>query len=215
MERRGRTLILPAAKARQILRGSATQHRRQAHIAARVGQDIPLRPGAGKPMLGRARIERIVEQRLGDITYHEARAEGHRTTDDFKADWVVRHDTKWIGDRDLDEDALLERFASRWSDTMVSVITLRPVADEPRYLASQLDVLTGHTDDGEYTTRRGRAIDDLEVVDERTMERYAAHARPYGEQQRAAAQAQLQGRQQTRRNARLAMFKRPAQGEAQ
>lgn len=200
-------MILEPRKARLILAGRATQHRRQTPITARAGTDIPIRPGHDRPMIGRARIEHIEDQRLGDITYHDARAEGHRTTDDFRADWVARHDQRWIADRDLDDEALVDRFHARWADTIVSVITLRPVADQPRFLASQYDILHGHTNEGEFTTQRGKAIDDLEVVDDQTMDRYARQAESFGVAQREAAQAVLADKQQAKRNERLAMFK--------
>lgn len=211
-------MIVPPAKARMLLNGKATQHRRLMPLAAKVGQDIPIRPAPNRPMVGRARIVSIQDERLGDITYHQARAEGHRTTNDFKADWVAKNDQRWIAGRDLDEDALLKRFNRRWADTRVYAITLQPVADQPLYLASQYDILHGHTNTGEYTTQRGKAIDDLEVCDPAVVDRYAQRAAPFGEAQRAqarqglnaAARGGLSDAYQAKRNQRLAMFKRPA-----
>jgi hypothetical protein len=177
-------LIVPPRKARLIMRGD-TQHRRLTRLTTKVGHDIPITPGTGKAPLGRARIVAAWEQRLGDISYTEARAEGHRTTDDFKAQWVADNDKPWIADRDLDDEALIARFNQRWANTMVQVLELHPVADEPRYLASQADILNGRTTDGEYVLARGRAIDDLEVVDDATTDRYARAAESASLEQRA------------------------------
>jgi hypothetical protein len=206
-------LIVPPRKARLIMRGD-TQHRRLTPLAAKVGHDIPITPGQGKAPLGRARIVAAMEQRLGDISYQEARAEGHRTTDDFKAQWVADNDRGWIGTNDLDDAALIARFDRRWANTIVQVLELHPVADEPRYLASQADILNGRTNDGEYVLARGRAIDDLEVIDDATADRYAKAAGIVAEGQRMernqADQDAYRQHRHRKRNARLAIFGKAA-----
>lgn len=203
-------MIVTPRKARLIMRGQ-TQHRRTHPRTTKPGTDIPITPGQGKPSLGRARIVSIRHQVLGDITYDEARAEGHRTTHDFKADWVCRHDRVWIGDKDLDDDALLARFAQRWANVVCEVLELSPVADEPRYLASQRDILTGRCDSMEYTTQRGRAIDDLECIPEADQARMSIRAYEASEAQREAFRAQATDTRQRYRNKRLAMLRQGAQ----
>lgn len=206
-------MIVAPRKARLIMRGD-TQHRRLTPLATSVGHDIPITPGTGKAPLGRARIVAAWEQRLGDVTYAEARAEGHRTTDDFKAQWVADNDRAWISDHDLDDDALIARFDKRWADAMVQVLELHPVADEPRYLASQADILNGRTNDGEYVLARGRAIDDLEVVDDATTDRYAKAAGVIAEglrlERNQADQDAYRQHRHRKRNTRLGMFGKAA-----
>lgn len=181
-------MIVTPRKARLIMRGQ-TQHRRTHPRTTKPGTDIPITPGQGKPPLGRARILSIRHQLLGDITYDEARAEGHRTTLDFKADWVCRHDRAWIGDEDLDDEALVARFNQRWATVICEVLELTPVADEPRFLASQRDILTGRCDSMEYTTQRGRAIDELECIPAADQERMSARAYEASETLRQTARA--------------------------
>lgn len=194
-----------------------TQHRRLKPLTTNVGHEIPITPGTGKAPLGRARIVAAWEQRLGDIAYAEARAEGHRTTDDFKAQWVAENDRTWVlapRARIVDEEGLIARFNKRWANTIVQVLQLHPVADEPRYLASQADILNGRTNDGEYVLARGRAIDDLEVVDDATTDRYAKAAGVIAEglrlERNQADQDAYRQHRQRKRSARLGMFGKAA-----
>lgn len=176
-------MIVTPQEARRIIQGRQTQLRILSP-APHAGTDTPIQPGWHKPTVGRARIHSTRQQRLGDITFHEACAEGHRHTGMFKVAWVRQHDPHWINRHKVDLVAvyddhcsivdwiLCKRFDEHWADEVCTVLELQAIHDEPRYLATQRDTLTGHADRG-YTTRPSRAIDDLECVDDRTLERFA------------------------------------------
>jgi hypothetical protein len=123
-------------------------------------------------------------QLLADLVFADALAEGHRTTDEFKAWWVRTHDAHWVlrsetgteqdGAPDpLTAEQLADRFEQRWADRPVWAI--RFVLDreqQPRYLASE-----GAGDERNYTANPGRAIDEPAAVDDSTLERFASDNR--------------------------------------
>ena len=50
-----------------------------------------LQSGRGKPSIGQITVMDVCKQRLGEITYKDARKEGFRTTDEFRAYWTTLH----------------------------------------------------------------------------------------------------------------------------
>ncbi len=220
-------MIFTAQHARAVLDNRKTQTRRLVKAGKRCryseGHDYAVQPGRGKPAIGRIKILDVREEHVGDITYKDARAEGHRTTDAFKAAWVRIHDANWIerqevttdehgtidGDRWMTDTDLLPRFDARHAHKLVHVITFTAVQDNPLFLATQHDILHGRTDTGEYTTRRDRAIDDLEVIPPTNGE--VERARLEGERQRESFKRDLEAerarRRHEERNARLALFR--------
>lgn len=210
-------MIFKPQLARAIANGRKTATRRPTHGADqcryRIGHDYAIQPGRGKRGICRVKILDVHDQLAGDITLADARAEGFRTTADFKAYWTRLYDAAWIDRHKVDlADALglgvvsfilCKRFDEQHANTPVWAITFELLNDAPRYLATQRDILTGHTDDAEYTTRRERSVDELEVIDARTQERYAKAA----ENERLSFKADLEKGRSEQRKARLRMFR--------
>lgn len=174
------------------------------------GHDYPLHTQRSKPAACRVTIHATIQQQAGDITLKQAMLEGFKTTAAFKAHWVQAHDKQWVKRQPStpDEHVLIARFDQRHAHTPTWVHTLTPVVDQPRYLASQRDILTGHCDTQGYTSRKGRAIDDLEVVDPAITDQWARQAAPFAEAQRKAARAVQQDTRQRYRNQRIGMLRR-------
>lgn len=110
------------------------------------------------------------------------RAEGHKTTDEFKTTWVRRHDRPWINTQtqrleiEPSDSMLLERFAKRHADTAVWVVTFctDPVARD-RYLARSPTAL-----ESDYTFQPELAArDEHPAVDELTQRRISDEGREY------------------------------------
>ena len=194
--------------------GRKTQTRRPVKAGKpcryKVGHDYAVQPGYGREGIARLKVLSVREEICGDISYTDARAEGFKTTAEFKRYFVRLHDKAWIKRELIDlvsvyddkqsivDWILLERFERRHAFKPVHVITFELLRDEPRYLATQRDILSGRADDGEYTLQRHRAIDELEVVDEITPARFAKKA----EEQRASFKRDLEIGRQQQRNAR-------------
>lgn len=119
-----------------------------------------------KQKIGRILIEEVRREPLAAITIEGARAEGFRTRTDFAAYWVRLHDGRWVKrqeetidddgvlniDRHLTDDDLAARFAERWGERHVWVITFaleatelyltpaaRPAGSERGYVDSPID----------------------------------------------------------------------------
>lgn len=119
--------------------------------------DVAVDPGTGKP----------APQRLGDIDYHGVRAEGHKTTDDFKMWWVTHHDRAWYLKQAPDELSpgdVVARFDNRHADNSVWVVTLTIDHDaRPRMLHKNSEI--------GYTTNPSLAMaGESEAVDRVTQE---------------------------------------------
>lgn len=167
-------MIFTPANARQISRGQKTQTRRpikpgETKCRYKPGHTYAVQPGRGKPSVCRIEILTVAEQRLGDLTYQDARAEGYKIRDDFWAAWADIHG----GAADLAQPV--------WA------ITFRLHADVPRLLVpgtggARYDPKDeGKPDtpgDHGYTTNPARAMrDEPEAVPADTQERMARDAR--------------------------------------
>ena len=97
--------------------------------------------------LGKLLILAADTQTLGTVSFQEARAEGHRTTTAFRADWVQRHDLSWLAKhQDAEDDLLLERFDTRWAARMVWAITFQLDTDEPARFLADRNATTDYVD---------------------------------------------------------------------
>jgi uncharacterized protein YhfF len=106
--------------ARQIRNGQKTMTRRLVENGEpcryRPGKHYAVQPGRGQAAVCRIAIESVRQERVGDITFADARAEGFQTTEEFKAYWVAIHDKAWLAvenamldSADNDEDVVLDR----------------------------------------------------------------------------------------------------------
>ncbi len=219
-------MIVPKKQANAIADGRATQLRiPAAGRPVKVGHDYPVsyrvhRESGGRAAVRTCRVKVLaVAQRFaGDLTYEDARREGYRTTIAAKAAWVRQYDAAWIEaqevttcpethtvdvDRWLTDEDLAARFDARHAAKPVQVLAFEVLADEPRFLASQHDVLSGRTADdeghGDYTANRGRAIDDLEAIDGLMQERLSKAARELSLEQRKSFQRDLEAERARRK----------------
>lgn len=204
-------MIFRPALHRAIIAGRKTQTRRpvkpgQTRCRYEPGRTYAIQPGRGQPSDGhRIHILDVHQEHLGDITFTDARAEGFKTTQDFKTYWVQLHDKAWAekpirvpcdcwthsqpGDhfrlRDITERDLLQRFDQRHANTTVWVITFAyDTSEQPRFLAAR-------SEHG-YTSNRHRALpDEPEAVNDLTLRRYArdAQAKPRITQQQVWQEA--------------------------
>lgn len=162
-------LMFKPALIREIVRGKKTMTRRLVkHDKAgtlrdcryKIGRTYAVQPGRGKPSDGtRVLITDVRTELLGEISFDDARAEGFRTTDDFKRYWVRLHDEAWLERQaqaadvpaaDLDDELLDARFLERHAELLVWVIAFELSVDEVLYLHR-------HTAGG-YTTNPAEAM---------------------------------------------------------
>jgi hypothetical protein len=181
-------VIFGAALARKALTGAKTQTRRPVRDGKlcryRVHHTYAVQPGRGKPEAGRILVTAVRQQRLGDITLREARAEGFRTTADFKSAWVEIHDARWVNADVAHGHQLLGRFAARHADTPVWVIEFTLPVDPVRLLADR-------NARADYVDHHARAMsDEPEAVDEEAQRRITRDAGLREAQQRAVTGAQ-------------------------
>lgn len=185
-------MIFTADRARDVKTGAKTQTRRPIKPGERAcrykpGRTYAVQPGRGKPEICRIEVTHVERQLAGQITHAQARAEGFRTTDDFKIAWVAIHDKSWLDrehaaldkaeqdpDITFDRDTWipwrsLTRFDDHHADTPVWAITFTRNHDAPRLLALRSDEL--------YTTNTARAMaDEPEAVDEDAQNRITENA---------------------------------------
>lgn len=144
-------MIFGARMRGQILAGKKTQTRRVVRspelkrrangtayttrpFQPAVGMSVAVQPGRGKEAVFRIHVTGVRSERLGDITFEDARAEGFRSRDEFREHWVRLHDAAWAG---AHED-LLARFDERHADAIVWVIEFVCDREEqPRLLAAR------------------------------------------------------------------------------
>jgi hypothetical protein len=193
----------------------------QKQIAGKVARGeatLTIRPATSRPPAHGARRCVKVQQRgaiachititdvqdmlAGEVTFKQARACGYRTTDEFKAAWVRERDAKWVefyGDAaERTDDELVARFNVKHAFASCYAITFKLATDTPRFLAAPGRGEIDSHGNADYTRQRHRAIDDLEVVDELTAERYSKKAR----EQRESFKRDLEKERQRYRNAR-------------
>lgn len=185
-------MIFRPELARLVRQGRKTQTRRPTRSGEpcryRQGKDYAVQPGRGQSATCRIMVDEVRQERLGDIAFADARAEGFTTTEDFKAAWVAIHDRAWLehetamldeAENDdgvvLDRDVWLARrsldmFAERHAHRDVWVIRFRLHAEEElRLLALRSDEL--------YVTNSAQALPgEPEAVDEDTQKRITANA---------------------------------------
>jgi uncharacterized protein YhfF len=183
----------------------------------RVGHDYPVRAGRG-PAEMRIKITAVRVEALGAITLQDAQAEGYRTTDEFKIAWVRAHDEAWVERHKVDlaevfdDDVsvvdwiLLERFRRSHAHRRVRVLVFDVLRDQPRYMATQRDILSGRSD-GDYTPNRHRAIDESECPPDPA---YVLGAREDGARRRASFRSDLEEERTRRKQARVQALRRVA-----
>lgn len=170
-------MIFRPGLVRLIAAGKKTATRRvvkpgEERCAYRIGRSYAVQIGRGKPAVLRVVIAAVEPQRLGDLTYDDARAEGYRTRADLAHTWMVSHDQGYTDDdRDDDDTATLTRWERRHGDTPVWAITF--TLDT----AESVRLLHRRSEHG-YTTRREDALsDEPEGVDAQTLDAFAADNR--------------------------------------
>lgn len=150
----------------------------QAFVACRyeAGRSYAVQPGRTKAADARIVVTSVECQRVGAITFDAARAEGFRTTSEFKAYWTRLYEPELLAGADqrvdgihcvpLEEEMLVECFEARHADTLAWAITfeldtshhpllLAPAAhqerdaDERGYTHDPQHALSGSADAGE------------------------------------------------------------------
>ena len=205
IKRRKRMTRRPVRQPALAKRGNGTTYWTRPFVPV-VGQLLPIQPGRGKHAVCHVKIAGVRRERAGDITYLDARREGFRTTDDFKAYWVRLHDRAWIR-RELVERAgcydgetsivtwiLLRRFDEQHADTPVWAIAFDVVEDPDLYMGRQ-----GRED---YTPNLARAIDPAPVPPTAFVDQQAAKAAALAEEQRLSFKRDLEQERQRRHRAR-------------
>lgn len=151
-----------------------------------------------------ATITAVRREWLGQIDFAGARAEGHRTTDDFRVAWVLRHDgpavrraERWalcvLGEDGLRSE-LIARFHRHHAAHEVWVVSFRISEGRDRFLAPGAS-----GDERGYTMTPGLALDrDAPCVDEFTQAAFAKRA----EAQRAGFRAALEAERAERKAAK-------------
>jgi uncharacterized protein YhfF len=202
-------MIFQPELVRLIRQGRKTQTRRLVKTSQscryKPGKNYAVQPGRGEPAIARIQITAVRQERLGDIAYTDARAEGFATTDDFKTYWISVHDKAWLEHENrmldeaehddgvvLDRDTWIKRrsldmFEQWHADKNVWVIAFLLDAT-PRFLALRSDEL--------YTTNPARALPgEPEAVDEDTQKWITDNANLTSRQWQAVEAA---GREQDR-----------------
>jgi hypothetical protein len=174
--------------ARLILRGGKTATRvpvkpGEGRPPFRIGHSYAVQPGPGRAALARVVVLEAEHELLGDVGFEQARAEGHRTTDDFKVAWVRQHDRAWLRRQEPDppadgsdpepvpDELLIERFDRRHADRPVWAIGFQlDTSHRPRFMHRLSE--RGYT-----ANERDAVPEEPEAVDAATQERFAAEAR--------------------------------------
>lgn len=137
-------MIFKPELARLVAKGKKTQTRRIVNGKPsyyEVGQDYAVCPGRGKHQICRIIVLDREQQRLGDLTYEAALAEGFRSRADFARYWIALHRDKRHPEPQGTAEEILEFWQQRYGDRGVWVITfelVRPLKvvlpDKPVYL---------------------------------------------------------------------------------
>lgn len=75
----------------RVLSGEKTQTRRLRPPRVAVGRSYAVQPGRGKKSVGRIIVTDLWQQRLGDISDDDARAEGYWNREEFFDSWRRIH----------------------------------------------------------------------------------------------------------------------------
>lgn len=167
-----------------------------------VRREVPATEVKPKIPAVHATVVDVRREWLGAITFADAKAEGHRTTEDFKVAWTRDRDSREVARseawalRELGEDglreALLARFVRHHAAREVWVVSFRLSEGRDRFLAAG-------SRGGDYTSTPARALDpDAPVLDEVELARYAKKA----EAHRASFKADLERERAARKAAR-------------
>lgn len=94
-------MIFAPEMVRLIAAGRKTQTRRpvqgdEPKSRYRISKTYAVQPGRGRPASLRIAITDVRRGLAGDVTLEDARAEGFRTTDDFRAHWATLYDRAWL-----------------------------------------------------------------------------------------------------------------------
>lgn len=163
----------------KVLRGEKTETRRLVQpqdlgTKYRVGMRRAVQKGRGQPAEAHIVLIDVRRELLGAIDFDAARAEGFRTTGDFKRDWIERHDAKWVeamaelsGELAVEAD-ISDRFYQRWAFKEVWVLTFElDRSERPRLLADR-------NAKADYVDAPARALDhEPEAVDAQTQARFS------------------------------------------
>ncbi len=169
-------MILTPTEVRRVVSGRKTMARipvaypdgiRQA-CPFPIGSSHAVQPAAGEPSHAQVAVTEVRSELLGAIGFDDARAEGHRTTGEFKQAWVRRHDGAWLHREKVDLAApsgddvvpriLTERFEQRWATTEVWVVRFWLDEERPRFLARPTRT------SGDYVTNHLRSIDQDDII---------------------------------------------------
>ena len=74
-----------------VLSGRKTQTRRIRPPRVTVGRSYAVQPGRGKKSVGRIVVTGVWQERLGDLSEEDARAEGYKTREEFFESWKRIH----------------------------------------------------------------------------------------------------------------------------
>lgn len=208
-------MIFTPPQARAIARGAVTQARRpatQLRCRYRIGHDYAVQPGLGRDAVCRVKILGTRRHPAGEITFRDARAEGYRTTDEWKMAWVRQYDRAWLDEHKVDlvsvfDDTvsivnwiLLKRFKQRHAHRDVWALVFE-IADETRYLAHP----TARS--GDYTNHPARAIDPEECVGADVLDLFAKLAAPASAARRERHRAEADEQRQSKRSGRVIMLR--------
>lgn len=187
-------LVLGLKRAPAVARGDITMHAIPARGSDHrkryaPGQRLAVKQLVGVPGLGDTLCHVHVltvqgpadQMTAGQIGFHEARLLGHRTTTDFRLQWIREHDIDWwqrvrdrLDGREPDEatlDEFEERFERRWAGKLIWAITFTvDIAEPARLLAARSEEL--------YTHSVTRALqDEFPALSETDYERHVAKRR--------------------------------------
>jgi hypothetical protein len=196
-----RRLLRPPPRSAWIVSRRTGRRRRRAavrtveiagHVFAacryEIGHSYAVQPGRTKRAIGRLLVTSVSHERVGEIDFTGARAEGFRTTDQFKAYWArlyeptVMHNVDEQSDEGIfceppDDEFLVELFDQRHANTLVWVITFQlDTSHHPRLLVPAAGD-ERDADELRYTEDPGRALrDEPEAIDAGLLAYYTADA---------------------------------------
>lgn len=186
-------MIFTEKAAQAITTGRKTQHRVPTGSRRWTpGKRISIQNEKGEDPICHVEITTIQRGSVLQPDRDIARAEGFdgvRGVLNLKRGWLERHDAQWCKKRKASDEGLTDELVAARFDRKpihVDVITWKLCEAPDLYLARPTRGA------GDYTRNHHRAIDDLPVIDQVTMERYAKKARELGEKQRTSFKQDLE-----------------------